>query len=168
MKSALLVLGCCSMLFLFNACEKQQETSSQSSSTGSRADSMKAAITATFEGLRTGNLDVLDKYFANDLIEHTSAVFRDGKIDTNWIPGLKEFITGQRAKYTNAKLEVEAICIDGDICAVRTRSIDDVKSDSVGSKTVKQKHTISTAWLRWQDGKFVESWDAKDEEYSSK
>jgi hypothetical protein len=154
MKYTTLVLSIVA-LFLFG-CSKQEAIAPITTDTG--ADSMKQAMKGLVEAINTNKLDDMDKYIANNMIEHASMTTRAGKLQTDWLKGIKGLVADEIKESPDNTYVIEEIVTDGNICVARTLQTRTRMTDSTGVEVPRKKYRVSTLWARWEHGKFVEVW----------
>ena len=111
------------------------------------------------EGFTEGNLGVCDELIANDLVEHQSF----GPDHAGGPEGVKAVIRSLRAAYSDFRLEVQALTVDGDL--VWSRNVGSGTNDGpfMGRPPTGQQMRIDVFDLvRVRDGKIVEHWGVPD------
>lgn len=151
-----------SVVVLFGCSNKDAEPTSNEKDL---ADSMKAAVKGWIGVVNEQKFDDLDKYIADDIIEHESLTDRKGTHTKNVLKEMKEFAETFSKEYHDYKIEIEDMITGGNIIVVRTYETANRERDSSGVKVLTPVQKVGTMWLRWENGKFVEFWSNKESKY---
>ena len=123
---------------------------------------MKTAMKAWADAVNAGTFDELDKYLATDMIDHNSAIDREGKLEKDWLPGIKRLMMDDRKKDPGSKVTIEDMMTEGDKLVCRYVIVGTKMVDSADVKIPRKKYEATSLWARWENGKFVELWFPKE------
>lgn len=106
----------------------------------------------------TGNLEIADKIFSNDFINHDP-----NAPDVNNLKDYKRFIVMIRASFPDFSTKTEDIITEGDKAVIRWTARGTHQGEFFGiSPTDKQVTWTGITIYRFADGKVVEAWWSKD------
>jgi steroid delta-isomerase-like uncharacterized protein len=119
----------------------------------------KAIVRRAFEEPWKGNLDVVDELVATQYIGHDPA----NPEPLHGPEGVKEFISGYRAAFPDARITVEEQLAEGDLVATRWSARGTHAGELMGVEPTGKQVTVSgLAISRLENGKIVEefqNWD---------
>ncbi len=111
------------------------------------------------EGFTQGNLEVCDELVADDVVEHQNF----GPDHAGGPEGVKAVIRSLHAAYSDFRLEVEALTVDGDL--VWSRNVGSGRNDGsfMGRPPTGKRMRIDVFdVVRVRDGHIVEHWGVPD------
>lgn len=118
-----------------------------------------AATHRFFEVWNSGDLDALDEIMAEDVVDHDAYNVHaaEGR------EGAKKSIAMYRQAFSDLKMAVDAELAAGDVVVVRWHAEGTHDGEIMGlPPTGNGDTTHGMSWIRYQDGKAVESWTQWD------
>jgi predicted ester cyclase len=111
------------------------------------------------EGFNEGNLDVCDELTSPDLVEH-----QDFGLDhAPGAEGVKAVIASLRRAYSDFRLEIRDLTVDGDVVWLRLRGSGTNDGSFMGNAPTGRRMEIDVFdALRVVDGRIVEHWGVPD------
>ena len=111
------------------------------------------------EGFNQGNLDVCDELAANELVEHQNF----GPRHAPGPAGVKAVISSLRRGFSDFRLEIEDLTVDGDKVWLRMAGAGTNDGPFMGHPpTGRRMRTDVFDVIRVRDGKMVEHWGVPD------
>lgn len=111
------------------------------------------------EAFNQGNFDVIDEYFAEDVVMHNPMLPEglDGR------DGYKQFIRSVRSAFPDIERETEDLIVEGNKVVDRHVARGTHEGEFMGVEpTGKEIETEAINILRFEDGQVVERWEQAD------
>jgi predicted ester cyclase len=138
----------------------KKESAMADQSANPRADSMKNAYKAVSTAWDAGNVDEFDKYVSVNSVDHNAMPgMKPG------LAGMKEFAKVLKTAYPDMKSTIEDMRADGDVLTVRFAVTGTNSGPMHGGMPATNKKMTGVEginMMRWENGKFVESWGLFD------
>jgi predicted ester cyclase len=117
------------------------------------AEEIKAKIKTFIEELDKGNPDVIDEFFAPDVVIHM-APNPDMNLDL-----YKQFVRGLYSAFPDLQFVREDMIVEGDSSALRYTAHGTHNGEFMGiAPTGKQVTWVGCEVANWEDGKIIEGW----------
>lgn len=123
-----------------------------------QAATNRANILSVYKGIETGDLSVMDKFVADDVIDHAD------KEDIKGLENVKKMLADIHNHITNLKFTVisEATSIAGDFHFTLVRVTGTAKDEGMGMSANTPFDRTSVDVVRIKDGKIAEHWGFED------
>ena len=123
----------------------------------STTEENKRVARRTVEAYNEKNLDVFDKVFAEDVIDHTSSGETKGR------EGSKEGLETLYSAFPDLQITIDELIAEGDTVAIRSTHRGTHEGTFMDIEpTGKQFEMENTVFARFEDGKVVERWIQAD------
>ena len=136
-------------------------TSCQQNTTMDNSAANKATMMKVYEAFNTGNTDSLDKYVAEDIVDHQMDTMITKK---QGIAGLKETIGFMRSAFPDLNFIVKAMATSGDTLLAYITFSGTNTGMMMGMPPTNKSFSIDGAdVVIFKDGKLAEHWGVEDD-----
>jgi predicted ester cyclase len=128
---------------------------SQDTDKGSMNEKYKSIYNGVLDALTSGNADILDKYVAQDFIEHDPSPV---KSDKTGIEALKEDFTAFNKIFPDMKAQVHQTAVSGDYLFAYLTFTGTTSEPHMGMPANHKMTMNAVDLVRFKDDKIVEHW----------
>ena len=124
-----------------------------------RLEANKDLVSQAIDLISQGDLDELDQYIAEDMVDHNPVPDQPPGLD-----GVKQWLAFVHESFENYSIEVDELIAEGDLVAIRgTTTFENHREEFMGVPPTGRDATISGfGFFRVEDGMIVERWGVGD------
>ena len=120
----------------------------------------KAVVRRGFEAFNSGNLDILDEVYAQEVKYHGAVGVEIGSLE-----GLKEYLNAFRTAFPDIRVTVESSISEGDLVATHATAVGTHEGElgDIAPTGKRAEGVRGFGMYRVRGGKIVEEWEVFDQ-----